>query len=253
MKNNLFFGLNKPQDSEPPSTGLLTNLVSYWKMEEASDAQVIDSHGSIDSTSNGADHDTRGKIDSCFEFNSGAPYMNFGNVLDYDHTDAFSFSAWVYFYANNNYSNGSQCIVSKITKTSNTEGYLFMKRADTTTYVNKLQVTLRKTATKYIVVYGGTELSINTWHHVVFTYSGSGTAAGVKMYLDGAEESYTVGSDTLDGSFTNSANFNIGSRNNDDLNIYGRIDEVGHWDRVLSSSDVTTLYNSGNGLSYDDF
>jgi hypothetical protein len=254
MKNNLFFGLNKAQGSgPPPSTGLLTNLVAYWKMEEATDAQVLDSHGAYDSVANGADSNSSGIIDNCYEFPQSPPIMRFGNVLDYDDTDAFSFSAWVYFYANNNASNGSQCIVSKITKASNTEGYLFMKRADTTTYKNMLQVTLRRTGSYYIAVYGSTVISINTWHHIVLTYSGSGTAAGVKIYIDGVEESYTVASDTLSGSFTNSANFNIGSRDNDDLNLYGRIDEVGHWDREISSSDVTTLYNSGSGLSYDDF
>jgi hypothetical protein len=30
----------------------------------------------------------------------------------------------------------------------------------------------------------------------------------------------------------------------------GKIDELGLWDRLLTSNEISTIYNNGNGLSY---
>ena len=35
-------------------------------------------------------------------------------------------------------------------------------------------------------------------------------------------------------------------------NWTGKIDEIGMWSRVLSGTEMTTLYNSGNGLAFDN-
>jgi hypothetical protein len=34
------------------------------------------------------------------------------------------------------------------------------------------------------------------------------------------------------------------------LETSGMVDEIGYWERDLSSSEVTTLYNAGAGLTY---
>jgi hypothetical protein len=61
----------------------------------------------------------------------------------------------------------------------------------------------------------------------------------------------------LRGSFTsqtlanNSTNFHIaGTGGVFANNLTGSIDEVGIWSRALSSTEVTALYNSGNGFQY---
>lgn len=52
----------------------------------------------------------------------------------------------------------------------------------------------------------------------------------------------------------NTENFLIGGRIlSDSRSFDGRIDEVGIWYRVLTQTDINFLYNSGNGLGYDDF
>ena len=53
--------------------------------------------------------------------------------------------------------------------------------------------------TKYIGVYGSTNLNDGNYHTVAATYDGSGVAAGVKLYVDGVLETMTVEMDTLAG------------------------------------------------------
>ena len=62
----------------------------------------------------------------------------------------------------------------------------------------ELQAALINTWTSNAV----SEKSTNTvddgnWHHVVVTYDGSSTAAGMKLYIDGSEESVTAIEDGL--------------------------------------------------------
>ena len=54
---------------------------------------------------------------------------------------------------------------------------------------------------KYISVLGNTSISDGQYHHVVYTYDGSGHASGLKIYVDGQPTALTVYSDTLDGPF----------------------------------------------------
>ena len=51
----------------------------------------------------------------------------------------------------------------------------------------------------YIGVHDNTNWSDGKWHIFGATYDGSGLAAGVKLYVDGVQQTTTVESDTLDG------------------------------------------------------
>lgn len=103
---------------------------------------------------------------------------------------------------------------------------------------------------------GGTALSGSTWYHVVFTSDGS----TLKMYLNGSEETVTMGSGSNLGQWFSdigttyvhkySLGFNTSAANK--INDFdGLIDEVGVWDRALTSTEVSALYNSGTGKVFD--
>lgn len=79
-----------------------------------------------------------------------------------------------------------------------------------------------------------------TWHNIVLTIPTSGI---LKVYLD----SSNVYSNSSGNSSGGSNNFNLGGSQAGDAN-YGSasiIDEVGLWNKVLSQTEVTELYNSG--------
>jgi hypothetical protein len=87
-------------------------------------------------------------------------------------------------------------------------------------------------------------LSIGTWNHIVGTISSSTTTC--RYYVNGtliSEDPYT----------------NLGGFSEIQLGAYdarflttfnGQLDEVGVWNRALTGSEVTELYNGGIGLTY---
>lgn len=85
-----------------------------------------------------------------------------------------------------------------------------------------------------------TTLVTSQWYHVVLTYDGSGTA---KLYLDGSLEGTKTGL-TLNTTH-NQINFGRLALSGATQYHDGQIDEVSVFDVELSSSDVTSLYNSG--------
>jgi len=88
------------------------------------------------------------------------------------------------------------------------------------------------------------------WEHVVITYDG----IDMKLYINGV----------LDTDTPHPAGGDITIASDEILAIcalryapsalgtffWGSIDECGFWSRALTQSEITTLYNSGNGLSY---
>ena len=89
-----------------------------------------------------------------------------------------------------------------------------------------------------------TQFANNTWYHVVMTF-GSNT---VKLYINGSQEDTA----TFSNPNTNASNGNfvIGSHSTDpsSYGYYdGLLDDTGIWNRVITSSEVTSLYNSGTG------
>ena len=90
----------------------------------------------------------------------------------------------------------------------------------------------------------------NTWYNIVVTYNGatSGNSNKCNLYINGVKETNTQGSNitTMPSSTTN---FNIGrlqSGASSYNNFFdGNVDEIALFDKELSQSEVTAIYNSG--------
>ena len=90
-----------------------------------------------------------------------------------------------------------------------------------------------------------------TFHHAVVTQAGT---ADPIIYLDGTSRAITLRavSGTM-AKWTGTVPHSIGRTvlsGNPHLPYSGRIDEVGLWNRILSAAEVTTLWNSGLGITY---
>ena len=86
---------------------------------------------------------------------------------------------------------------------------------------------------------------VNTWHHVLYTWTGSTTATTVHIYVDGTEVSYVT---QTNGATLNSdavSNFIIGNIVLDSVRgVDGKMTEVAVWNMVLSASQIALLASS---------
>lgn len=83
--------------------------------------------------------------------------------------------------------------------------------------------------------------SLNTWYHYVITYDSSGTT---KIYRNGSL--VVTGSQPV--ASTSNTLLRIGIEGNGSTGWNGRISMAGIWNRVLSGSEISELYNAGVGL-----
>ena len=85
------------------------------------------------------------------------------------------------------------------------------------------------------------DLPANVFTHLAFTYDGSGKAAGLKLYVNGAAVKTTVKADTLTGTIKTEAPFSIGRRGSAGAPFTGRVDDLRIYERNLSAVDVASL------------
>jgi hypothetical protein len=96
-------------------------------------------------------------------------------------------------------------------------------------------------------------ISTDTWYHVVASYDGSGTLAGMNLYIDGALDNASSGTTGTLTDITSLDPFRIGTAENFTWDFKGNIDEVAVFSSELTSGNVTTIYNSGTPNDISSF
>jgi len=215
-------------DYDPTATELQVGMVSYWTL----DTDESDDYGSNNGSNNGADH-ISAKIDDGYDFEASdtEDYITVSDDNSLDITDAISLSFW-------------------IEPESFSHAYIISKyRA----YMCQMEDSSGNVQCGIWYDSGGpswlpmVEYEVGSeWSHIVFTYDkDAGGSQEAKMYVNGTlvdtgDYSYSI--------YTGSYDLGMGNRLTDYARDYdGLIDEVGIWNRVLDSDDVTELYANGDG------
>lgn len=221
-------------------------IVSYYKFDEGVGTWVNDStgHGNNGTIINSASW-VGGIINGALNFsNQSAQYINFTatNVFNVSGAGNFSISTWIY----PNSSSGQFTIASKqdnwiLEQNGLKLRALFLDNNDGL-YHNTIETT-------------NNVLNTGRWQHIVFTYNGTGDFCGAGGFfaVNGTVMPITItqGHSPCANTTNNPGNFRIGSHPNLAVrNFNGGIDEFGFWNRTISSSEVSELYNSGAGLPY---
>ena len=175
------------------------------------------------------------------EFDGIDDYVDCGDSDDFSFTDgagtdtAFSISMWVYPTSNT----GFPGFFDKTTGSGIEYGaYHWSTGMDFVLFDGN---TSNRIARRY-----GSALALNTWQHLCFTYDGTESSSGMKIYLDGSV--LTTG--------TNDAGVYAGMTNTDSPFIIGEyfstkefignIDEVAVWkNKELSAEEVSDIFNDG--------
>ena len=86
------------------------------------------------------------------------------------------------------------------------------------------------------------------WHHVVATYDSLTEVA--ELYIDGKK----VGSERMAGFGSiapNTKSLYLGSYRGNNYGINGKLDDVAVWNRVLNDTEISSLWNGGDGAAID--
>ena len=229
------------------SDDLLVDLEAYYKMDEASwdgtPAEVTDSSlNTNDGTATGnATTAAGGKIGRAgtFDGNDDSVAIPHDATLSFETTDPFSFQCWVKVG-----SGGNRSLISK-QQVSGSYGINMQVLTAGTIRMNLIG------STGSLAVDSTNTVDDDSYHHIVVTYDGNEVAAGLKTYIDGSLETPIIVVDSLSGSIVTAVDFRLGNRENSDQDYDGLLDEVGIWNRELTSGNVTSLYNSDSGLALE--
>jgi hypothetical protein len=234
----------RPDEALPP-IDLLLDLFAYWKLDEN------EGNVRLDSSSSGYDlaewdrfgdggtiGQTSGHIADAALFNDGADVGLLHNSLSsWNNTGEFTIAGW-FRYAANNYD--SQFLV---------------------TVGNNLQIAVRpsEAAVNFMLITDGPDgyfriqtadgsISEGPWIHFAAVKSGhrltiylNGIAAAPGSPLAGITPQNEPFPDLHVGCAPFGYPFN------------GAIDELGIWNRALYADEIATLYNNGDGLTYEQF
>jgi len=220
----------------------VAGLVSYYKLDEASSNQVIDSWGANHGTNNGATIGVPGKIGNSFSFNNtlsnriSIPDSNNFSFTNGVNDIPFSFSFWF----NTEAITVDQMIINKLA--AQREWYLYLVGG-------KMRIYLEGNGSMYAE---GGSFQNNNWYHCVVTYDGSKTPSGFKIYINNTEISLTTSNSNYTGTINGSDSVIIGNHGNQTSNIgfKGKIDELGIFkNKALNVGEISAIYNNGNGLT----
>lgn len=165
---------------------------------------------------------------------------------------ARSWSMWVLA---DNRSMGDQRVFGVARNTDGVQQYSFFLNSQTAATNNQkcgFTIFADSTGTNFIQIISSKRLLKARWYHVVITYSGSETAAGLKIYFNGAED--TSATKALTGSYSGAFNdtnlrFQTSSVFFASRSFGGIQRDLCIWNSELSSADVAVLYN--NNVPFD--
>ncbi|MGI9517786.1 MAG: LamG domain-containing protein [Pirellulaceae bacterium] len=210
---------------------VLNNLQGYWQFE--SDGSDTSGAGRDLDIVGGAGFET-GLFGNALNLPGSVSQYALGqsNETAFDLGGAdFTIQTWVNFHA----TSGEQVLFEKFTGGAG-PGYTLTKLSD-----GRIQFF----AAGYTsVVSPNAGLGTTDWHHIVMRRSGS----DLDIFVDNSSIIQT----TAAGSVTPTTNhLLIGERDggSQSFPLNGLVDEVAFWNRGLSDSDISQLYNNGNGFA----
>ncbi|MBA7658702.1 hypothetical protein ES703_66661 [subsurface metagenome] len=209
---------------------LIDDLVSYYKLDEIAGTNADDAHGANDGTATDArvfTSEITGIINTGADFTQGADHIDITGV-----TTGASFSIMFWF--------------NSIASAATMEDRYFID-----SYDDPVRVII-DINNGYFSYYDGsfhnssalwTSYNDGEWHQLIASVDGT----NVKMYIDNVSVLDTTVTSRYLGGIIHIADRFVPTGYN---HITAYLDEIGIWTKALDSSEVTALWNDGNGLAY---
>lgn len=226
--------------------------VGRWDFEEGSGTTAFDISGNANTgTITGATY-IPGKVGKGLNLDGVDDQVNAGSGTTLDNLVAqgnsgMTISAWI----KPTFTTGIyDTFIAKATSNSPTNGWTIY-----TTNSNKtLEFDAGFAGNDLVVPSTDNALTANVWQFITVTWTGSGTASTVHMYVNGKEVTYgttTAGTSTRDSDA--SASFRVGTADNTADFYKGGIDQVQAFNYVRTPAQIAWDYNRGKPIAYWKF
>jgi len=218
------------------------NLKFYLNLDEASGTTAYDGTSTYNFTNTGAvGINQPGLIGKSYKFN-GTTGNYLTNSTPYSSVEGADF-AWNFWVKN---ATGSESTARVIAVTGGT----YMSFIDVSTnsvrgYFNEL--TTPAGASAHSTPYDP-NFTADVWHMVTINVLYNASGLVIETYTDGVLRETDISAYTLSAQ----GKFYFGNILGETQSFTGYLDEVGVWNRSLTSAEVTELYNGGDGISYGD-
>lgn len=238
------------------SRPLLTNLVSFWSLDETSGTRN-DAHGSNHLTDNNTVTQAVGKVGNAAQFTAAnSEYLSAGDNDGLDvGTGDFSTALWIYADAALTTGiNGGRVMQKRGTGLGGQfAGWQFAARQAGGSRV-LVTNTVFDNGAGQIAGWdspGGNEQDVGAIGAWIFLALAVNRTAGTAKLYSNASLVATLDVSAVTGSWSNARSFSLGASIDSPTQYYsGRIDQAGFWKRLLTAAEITWLYNGGAGRSY---
>lgn len=231
------------------SNTFMNGVMGSWHMQETATGTASGGKDFSDSSGNiingtifgGVTLNSTGKIGRAVLFNGSSGYINFGTPAGITGLSNWSTSFWIYPVA----LTANQQIILYRSDNDAQQGFFVTL---TSTGQIRLQTVCATTDAQTVST---NTLSVGTWSHVVITTDSSVTSANSKIYINGAQVTYT-GAINGTGAHTTAATQTLyigktGSTSAPATNTFlnARLQEVTFFNRQLNATEITELYRRG--------
>ncbi|OGE44257.1 hypothetical protein A3B45_01745 [Candidatus Daviesbacteria bacterium RIFCSPLOWO2_01_FULL_39_12] len=194
-----------------------SNLVGYWNMNQTLN----------DGTWNGGVTSVAGKVGNALNFNGTNGYVAAGNAASLQNLPTATLVAWIKPTTLSGYNN-------IISRTTYSNGGLILRASQG----GSARLTPHVFTNTWYTCQSAV-IPLNQWTHAAVTYDGT----TLKGYINGAQACSSV--PTVGGTLSpNATNWNIGADPGDFGTYFnGAIDEARVYSRVLTQTEISTLYN----------
>jgi hypothetical protein len=232
-------GLSYPFEEEVV-VDLETDLISFWKLDEASDGTSpvirVDSVGSHDLTDVNTTASGVGIIENGVNLDSFNNEYLTNDDSSFNFNESFTIAGWFKF----DMLGANRTLFSRYLNSGTERQYILFYEHSST----NIRLLLSHDGLNATSLYSSqSSWSIGTWYYIVAWYDDVLEEIGISI------NDSSVTTPATSGIYTGSTQpFLLG---NSYAGFFdGVIDEVGVWSRALTSEERTQLYNSGSGLSY---
>jgi len=200
-----------------------TSLISYWRFDEATGNQTLDSIGENDGTIHDSTWTNNGVNESALEFNGQISWVEIPDSNSLDTTEEITISLWTKTL--------DQITAKLVEKDTWNSGWSIHQDV-----WDGWKATLHMANGTTIDLEWGEGLpELDTWYHIAVTYDGS----NFKMYVNGTQKASTPSEGIIQ---SNNEPVSIGSDEGTIKFFNGTIDEVMIFNKGLSSQEIGELY-----------